>query len=119
MSATLIGNNVTLKISSAVSATVSANNTTSTLYTCPANSYAILNVYVTSSSASTSNSIQVDGKTVILLGNGAVVPSVTTTSSASAGFTLYVGPSQVITVVSAGIGVVTANVTGVCFINSP
>lgn len=113
---TLVSNNTTIKISSAVSATVSVVNTTSTLYTCPSNSYAILNIYVNSAAAN--SSVNVDGKIVAILNGSGISPSIGGAFSSS-GFTIYVGPSQVVSITSGAVATVLANATGVCFTNTP
>lgn len=98
MSATLIGNNVTLKVNAAVSGSSSASSTP--IYTAPASSYALLNVYVAS-------------------GGGFVVGGVTVAGvAANTTFTgVVVGPGQTLAT-SLGNAVLVA-VSGVSLINSP
>lgn len=104
MSATLIGNNVTTKISNAVSATAS---TATTLYTAPANSWALINVCVVPSAAS--GSVTVASRKVIDFAS----------SSASIQLSgVAVGPGQAVATTIGG-GTVNFYISGVEFINSP
>jgi len=98
MSATLVSSNVTLKVSAAVSGSSSASSTT--IYTAPASSYAILNVYVASGGGFTVGGVTVAG----------VAANTTFTG-------VIVGPSQVLAT-SLGNAVLVA-ATGVCLTNSP
>lgn len=90
--------NQTIKVSAAV-----ANSRTSsgTIYTCPANSYAILNAYI----AVANDSIAVGGVTAL------------TDTANNIMKTIYVGPSQTVVTTHGGSGLIT--VSGVEFINSP
>jgi len=104
-----------------VNAAVNAGQTATSgaspvIYTAPANGYAILNLQV---AFTVSGSVQIGGRTVYTQ-NGAYVVSAPGSNSATTltgGMTIYVGPSQAITVTSGGVGNNTANVTGVEFVN--
>jgi hypothetical protein len=110
-------NNTTIKVSAAVS----ASGTGTTLYTCPANAYAILNVYASVPNGVT-GTVTVDGKEVLTLDNNGsttIFPKMSSGNGYSpASFTIYVGPSQAVACTSSG-GSATVKVTGVQFINSP
>lgn len=111
MSATLIGNNVTLKTSAAISATKSVNTAgtaTDTLYTAPVTGYAIINLFVTAF-ASTQLVVSIGGRTSLI-----------TAAVDTASRTFYVGPSQsVVITVTGAAGVTTVVTSGVEFINTP
>jgi hypothetical protein len=102
-----------MAISSAVSATVSTS-AAAILYSCPANSFAVLNISITASAAS--GSITVDNRTVAVWSSGNLFPLTTTTTNGM-GFTIFVGPSQDVRIISAGANN-TAVASGVCFINT-
>lgn len=93
-----VSNNQTVKISAAVS---NSRNSNGTIYTCPANSYAILNVLI----LSPADSVSVGG----------VSTFVATTGSDRA--TIYVGPAQTVVSNHGASNLVT--VSGVEFTNSP
>ena len=100
MSATLVSSNTTLKVNAAISASTSIS---ATLYTAPANGYAIVNLTASSSAGGTT--ITIGGRNVI---------SVTTATVL--GQTAYVGPSQSVV---ATIGTGNAQISGVEFVNTP
>jgi hypothetical protein len=99
----VISANVSTKVSAAVDASSSSSTT---LYTCPANSYAILNLFVEYSSG-----------TVIVTVAGNRVLLNTTTADLNTVKTIYVGPAQAVacTITSTA----TVYINGVEFINSP
>lgn len=99
MSATLVSSNTTLKVNAAISATTSFSGT---LYTAPANGYAIVNLSGSSSG----------GTTLISIGGR---PALSTTGFII-GQTAFVGPSQSVT---AAIGTGIASISGVEFVNTP
>lgn len=99
MSATLIGNNVTLKVSAAVSGSTSSNGAAA--YTAPANSYAIVNVGGTG----TSQGYSVGGQQVRAAGG------------VFNDLGVIIGPSQAITLQTGSTGTIT--VSGVLLTNSP
>ncbi len=108
MSGAVISSNTTIKVSAAVSATSTGTGTT--LYTCAASSYAIVNIGIKDTGgAGTTVTISVDGKEIHQSALGA------TTTRLLQG--IYVGPSQAVSF-SAGAST-TVTVTGVEFINSP
>lgn len=84
------GQNTTIKVNAAVSA--SGSNTT--LYTAPANGYAILNAYLPAA-----GNITVAGQIVNAVGGNSIA--------------IYVGPGQAVACVSS------ASISGVEFINTP
>lgn len=100
MSATLIGNNVTTKVSAAVSV---SSTTTGVKYTAPATGYAIVQVWW---SATT-------GTPTWAIATGKTAPAASTAFT-----TLYLGPSQNLEVVT-NASAVTFYVAGVEFVNSP
>jgi len=97
MSATLVSSNTTIKVNGAVSATTTFS---ATVYTAPANSYAILNLFTNSSF---NGQILVGGQ---IVANGA-----------SQIYTIYVGPSQSVSTLFQTTG--TMYISGVNFINTP
>lgn len=97
MAGTLIGSNTTIKISAAVSATTT---TTGTLYTCAANSYAILNIHSVGAISYT------------------IASRVYTMTAGQPPVQIYVGPSQAVAVTVNGSSA-TVSLTGVEFINTP
>lgn len=109
MAAGIFTANTTIKISAAVA----QNATATSVYTCPANSYAILNAAVTT--ATNAGTITVGGQAVITFSASALFPN-PTASAGAVQCTLYVGPGQTVAVTG------TSNVirvAGVEFINSP
>lgn len=96
--------NVTIKIQAAVLG--SASNSSSTLYTAPANSYAVLNLFVVAS-GSAGDQVTVGGNQVW---NGGV---------ATRTLQLYVGPGQAVATVYGGSPTFTAHISGAEFKNSP
>lgn len=109
MSQAIISNNTTIKISAAVAA---SRSTPGVLYTCPANSYAIVQVHLISNGS----------VAIVSLGS---MPIVSNYSGGTAGlvFGIYVGPGQSLNATMgtdqygsySGI----ANTSGVQFTNSP
>lgn len=116
MSATLIGNNVTVKINGAVSGTATASGGSATIYTAPANGYAIVNVCIDLSGSA--GSITVAGRKVLVFNSGFLGP-IAASSFVAGGFTVYVGPSQALAIVADAAGYNRAVASGVEFINSP
>lgn len=128
MALSVIAANTSLKVNGAVSA---SRGTDGTLYTCPANSYAIVNLSIDNDSGSPDGVIlfSIDGKKLV---SGSIISSgaaffngQSTLAGGNYGDTavltsVFVGPGQSLTVdfVSGGSGS-TAYVTGVEFINSP
>lgn len=111
MSSSLVSSNVTIKTNAAVSATKSVNTagtSTDTLYTAPANGYAIINLFVTAF-ASTTLTITIGGRTI------STISAVYTESKM-----YHVGPSQAVVItVTGATGVTTVVCSGVEFINTP
>lgn len=105
MSATLIGNNVTVKINGAVSNSASATSGATTLYTAPATGYAIVNLFCTAFGSS--GTFTVGGRVVHSFTGVSTVPIV-----------VYVGPSQVVQITATG-AANTGVISGVDFVNSP
>jgi hypothetical protein len=101
MGATLVSSNTTIKISAAISNQVTNSGT---LYTCPANSYAIVNLAYDWTAASCF--FQVAGRTVGFI----------TGADATVG-PIYVGPGQAVTITAGASG--TGYISGVEFINTP
>lgn len=99
--------NTSIKIQAPISQNGSASLSASTLYSCPANSYAIVTLQI---AGVASGVIKVGGK-VFMVGPGGV------------GFTLltgvYVGPGQTVVIEENTGGSVTGFVSGVEFKNSP
>ena len=107
---------VITKGSIAISGAVSATGTTSaTLYTCPASSYAIINVYCSISAFSAGSSLSVGGRTV--WANTAGAGALPAGFGTNAGFTLYVGPSQAVTWATSDTGP-QVRISGVQFTNT-
>ena len=100
MSSQVIASNVSIKISGAISF---GGYGTGTPYTCPANSYAIIQVYF--SGGGSAATIAVGGKTVCDFGTVSFVGNI------------FVGPGQSVTYV--GNNFTLLNITGVQFTNSP
>jgi hypothetical protein len=96
----VISANISTKVSAAVDA---VGTTTSTLYTCPANSYAILNAVI--SAGGSGASITVAGNTIL------------STAFGDRQMTIYVGPAQAVACTATGGAEV--SISGVEFINSP
>jgi hypothetical protein len=97
----IISENVSTKVSAAVDAVASS---TSTLYTCAANSYAIINATLSASSGSA---------TLSIAGNIYMTTGVYNDQT----LVLYVGPNQAVSCTVSGSASVRIN--GVEFINSP
>lgn len=93
-----ISNSSSIKVSAAVANSRTSNGT---IYTCPANSYAILNAYI----ATTNDTISVGGVLVLY------------DAAANIMKTIYVGPGQSVVTAHGASGLIT--VSGVEFINSP
>lgn len=107
MSATLVSSNTTIKVNAAVSGSGTANGSTVTVYTAPAATFSILNVYI---SHQGNGSVSVGGQTIAAI-------------SSSGSFNLqgvHVGPSQAVQVTSNTLGLAnTCAVSGVNFTNTP
>lgn len=108
MSATLVSSNTTIKVNGAVSAANSAFNNTVTLYTAPANGYAIVQVYCTVFGGTTNPRVIVGGRNVFQF-----------TSVNTSVLGLYVGPSQSLQISEGGGSTFTAVASGVEFLNTP
>lgn len=130
MSGAVISNNVSIKISAAISATSGTSG--STLYTAPATGYAIINAILGAGTA-TSAALRVGGRDVFSVRNfsgeisstvfgglatatestASVLPSASTTG-------IMVGPGQSVTLIAfSGSNSIGATISGVEFINSP
>ena len=108
MSATLVSSNTTIKMNAAVSAVgTSSGAGATTVYTAPAGTFSIVNVYV---SHGANGSITVGGQSIAAV-------------SGSSNFNLqgvYIGPSQSLVINSGTLGLSnTAFVSGVNFTNTP
>lgn len=90
------------RISAPVSATITG--TSGTLYTAPANSYAIVNLFINGGTGN--NNVSIDGNTAALVGSGYFTYS-----------NIIIGASQAVTI-SASTGM-TANISGVLIVNGP
>lgn len=99
--------NTTIKINAAISATASPTSSTVTLYTAPANGYAIVNLFCTAY-ATLLVTTQVGSRVVASFGAVSTVP-----------VTVYVGPSQVLNATASGASGTTVVASGVEFINTP
>lgn len=98
----VISDNVSLKVSQAVS---NQRTSTGTMYTCAANSYALVQICATANGSGLS--VTIDGQTVLNY----------STASLNVPYSFYVGPNQA---VACSIGTTgTVSITGVQFINSP
>lgn len=93
---------VILKGSTAVSGAVAASGTTGTIYTCPANSFAICNFYMT-------------GGTLPLCSVGGVPASAGATVGVSQ---LYVGPGQSVVISDGGAAPTSVGLSGVQYTNT-
>lgn len=102
--------NTTLKMSAGVSAQVTVGTGTSNAYTGPATGYAIIQAFMSTTSAGTIT-VRVDGRVVFL----ATAPAVFTTTPLSG---IYVGPSQVVSVQNTT-GTTVWEFSGVAFVNTP
>lgn len=125
MSATLIGNNVTLKVSAAIATSRTSNGTA---YTAPANGYAIINLSFIANGGAGYAHVTVGGQPAQYFYAGTnqyVAPKMdgnssnsgATGSSGNGNCTIYVGPSQV--VATAGMSNAEVRFSGVEFVNSP
>lgn len=103
MSATLVSSNTTIKINAAVSATNSSTSATITLYTAPANGYAVIQLHDTVGGVG--NFFTIGGRTVVI------------GTTAVSGF--YVGPSQAVVINRPGAVNSAASISGVEFVNTP
>lgn len=115
--------NTTLKVSAAVSASIATTSTSGTLYTCPANSYALLNVHCETNGTS--------GHTAFAAVAGAVVCQVdyyTRNNSERSSVSSFckaishgviVGPGQSLTYEKTAQTTTRVYISGVAFINSP
>lgn len=115
MSGAVISSNTTFKVNGAVSATDNAGTlNTTTLYTAPANGFAIIQIYfLNSSSGGTATEIRINDLKYYFYQD----ISVEKTESLNG---VYIGPSQTVKVVfSASTSASLVNITGVEFINSP
>ncbi len=119
MAGTLLGVNTTLRVSNAIA--VSQARTSSgqtTIYTCPASSYATINVFLVVDSSATGNSsatVDVGSQPVVYQQATNVINRVYISG-------ITVGPSQVVRVNMAlvsGSSTVTAYISGAEYINSP
>lgn len=105
MSATLVSSNTTIKVNAAVAG--SGSSSSGTLYTAPANGYAIIHWGTTSYSSGT-YTISIDGLQI---------GSLTTSQLLQPAGGFYVGPGKSVTYTNSGS--VTIVVKGVEFINTP
>lgn len=98
--------NVGIKISAAVSNTLSGAGN-QTLYTAPANAYAIVNIFIINAATGT-NTVAVGGRTIDLTASSAVNKLFTG---------IYVGPGQSVTFNNGSVSV-TGHISGTQFINT-
>lgn len=125
MAGTLLGVNTTLRVNGAVSATTTSNLASGgnvTIYTAPANGYAIVQLSFNGGTTWTGATIQVGGQDIIFLDSSASIqPIIGTTNRVTPLGAVFIGPSQslVLTRTGAGSGSITIDVSGVEFINSP
>lgn len=116
-------NNVTTKVSAAISNSISASS--GTLYTVPANSYAIFQVHFDPGSSNGAYTVQVAGRTVwTAYQNSTSSIDYSSTGgraqSNSAGFSsgvFYAGPGQAISFTRPAVS--TVYISGTVFINTP
>lgn len=108
MSATLVSSNTTIKVNGAISAGNATGSNNGTLYTAPANGYAIVQYY--KAGGTTSVSPRVSGRQVGLALTTEVLI-----------YNIYVGPSQSFTWTGSGVESIAnvINITGVEYINTP
>ena len=100
-----------IKINGAVSASGTANNSTSAaFYTAPATGYAIVNVSYTNT-GSGAIQVLVAGRKVLFPTSGNI------SGPQNSAFNIYVGPSQAVTCFAAVSTTITVEITGVEFIN--
>ncbi len=99
-----------IKVSTAIAA---ASNSGGTLYTCPASSYAILNISVYSDTACR---VTVGGSTVIAGDTTGVGSTAFKTDTNRRSFTVYVGPGQAVAWTESGTSGI--DVSGVEFVNN-
>lgn len=104
MAGSLIGNNVTLKVNAAASGTATSAGTLQTLYTSPANAYAIVQISCTTF-----------GGTCVVTINSRQVCVFTAVNQSF--FNIYVGPSRTVSINATSS--TTVDLSGVEFINSP
>lgn len=101
MSATLVSSNTTLKVNAAVSNSSSVNGTT--LYTAPANGYAVVNLTLSATAGTTTAAVGT--RTVLAV-----------TATGTVYQQIFIGPSQALVItLTTGSG----QVSGVEFINTP
>jgi hypothetical protein len=101
MSATLVSSNTTIKVNAAISNASSVSGTT--LYTAPANGYAIVNLTLSASAGTTSATV----------GNRTVFQVAATATGYQQ---IFIGPSQALQIsLATGSG----QVSGVEFVNTP
>jgi len=124
MSGAVISSNVSLKVSNKVGA---SRATTGVLYTCPANSYAEVQLATKGGIDGSWIEFDLDGFPVARATTNGTSGSYFTGQAANGGSTalapalpsIKIGPGQVLSVTTGGGGTPTAYVTGVVLINSP
>lgn len=99
----VISSNVSMKVSAAIATN---RTTTGTFFTCAANSYAIINIFIPQGGSNTG---------IITIG-GEMIAIYNTVNAFN--LTAYVGPSQAVAL-NVSTGSATIYITGVQFINSP
>ena len=104
MSATLVSSNTTIKMNAVVNA--SATNTSGTLYTAPANGYALVQVSF-SGTGSITGSMDIGSATIFSVNASYQVNG------------LVVGPSQSVTYSGTTTGTIFFAVSGASFVNTP
>ena len=126
MAGGVFSNNTTLKVSAAVA----ASGTSGTLYTAPANGYAVLNVSILAGGGVGSYlTLNVGGNpvyhfymatasSVIPKNDSGAAAGAANASSGTSFIQIYVGPSQTVTITNQS-GTPTVYLSGVAFINSP
>lgn len=114
MAGAIFANNVTIKISSAVNSTATIAASTTTMYTVPANSYAIVTVMWLPSGNGDCTLSNTGSSTTTM---STKVATLTGVISRIGDPQMYLGPGQALKMICTNGG--DYYVTGVCFVNSP
>lgn len=110
MSATLVSSNTTLKVNAGISAGNSFGQSSGTLYTAPANGYAIVHL----------SKLGTFGAVLFTIGGKNATTAATAAFASNSYPALYVGPSQSVSWSGGSSeGANTVNVNGVEFVNTP
>lgn len=121
MGLSVIASNTSIKISAAIDASGTNNGTndTDTLYTCPANSYAIVQLTF-NEGAGGAATFKIDTNPIITAINNTFNGQVDRGGTYGMLTNVFIGPSQVLSVTWIGASTnATCRVTGVEFTNSP